>query len=63
MVSVATGEVLLEVLQSIINQLNTMVQCGSSTGTFINLSYANKAQKQLQELLSSQYKMEFKPNK
>jgi len=61
--SMVHGEVLLEVLQSIINQLNTMVQCGSSTGTFINLSYANKAQKQLQELLSSQYKMEFKPNK
>jgi hypothetical protein len=34
-----------------------------SSGTFINLSYANKAQSQLQELLSSQYKMEFKPNK
>jgi len=61
--SMVHGEVLLEVLQSIINQLNTMVQCGSSVGTFINLSYANKAQKQLQELLSSQYKMEFKPNK
>jgi hypothetical protein len=61
--SMVHGEVLLEVLQSIINQLNTMIQCGSSTGTFINLSYANKAQKQLQELLSSQYKMEFKPNK
>lgn len=61
--SMVHGEVLLEVLQSIINQLNTMIQCGSSVGTFINLSYANKAQKQLQELLSSQYKMEFKPNK
>ena len=61
--SMVHGEVLLEVLQSIINQLNTMVQCGSSTGTFINLSYANKAQKQLQDLLSSKYKMEFKPNK
>ena len=61
--SLVHGEVLLEVLQSIINQLNTMIQCGSSVGTFINLSYANKAQKQLQELLSSQYKMEFKPNK
>ena len=61
--SMVHGEVLLGVLQSIINQLNTMIQCGSSVGTFINLSYANKAQKQLQELLSSQYKMEFKPNK
>ena len=61
--SMVHGEVLLEVLQSIINQLNTMVQCGSSTGTFINLSYVNKAQKQLQDLLSSKYKMEFKPNK
>lgn len=53
--SMVHGDVLLEVLQSIINQLNTMVQCGSSVGTFINLSYVNKAQKQLQELLSSKY--------
>jgi hypothetical protein len=61
--SMVHGEVLLEVLQNILNQLQTVVQCGSSSGTFINLSYANKAQRQLQELLSSKYKMEFKPNK
>jgi hypothetical protein len=61
--SMVHGEVLLEVLQNILNQLQTVVQCGSASGTFINLSYANKAQRQLQELLSSKYKMEFKPNK
>lgn len=50
--SMVHGEVLLEVLQSILNQLRTVVQCGSASGTFINLTYADKAQKQLQELLS-----------
>ena len=53
--SMVHGDVLLEVLQSILNQLRTVVQCGSASGTFINLSYADKAQKQLQELLSSKY--------
>ena len=61
--SMVHGEVLLEILQNILSQLSTQVQCGSSTGRFINLSYANKASRQLQELLSSTYKMEFKPNK
>ena len=60
--SMVHGEVLYEILQNIINQLNTLIQCGSSSGTFINLTYANKAQRQLQELLSSQYKIDFKPN-
>ena len=60
--SMVHGEVLYEILQNIINQLNTLIQCGSSSGTFINLTYANKAQQQLQELLSSQYKIDFKPN-
>lgn len=53
--SMVHGDVLLDVLQNIINQLNTMIQCGSSSGTFINLQYAAKAQSQLQELLSSKY--------
>ncbi len=53
--SMVHGDVLLQVLQSIINQLRTVIQCGSASGTFINLSYADKAQKQLQELLSSKY--------
>jgi hypothetical protein len=53
--SIVHGDVLLDVLQNIINQLNTMIQCGSSSGTFINLQYAAKAQSQLQELLSSKY--------
>ena len=53
--SIVHGDVLLDVLQNIINQLNTMIQCGSSSGTFTNLQYAAKAQSQLQELLSSKY--------
>ena len=61
--SMVHGEVLLEILQNILSQLTTQVQCGSSTGRFINFSYANEASRQLQELLSSTYKMEFKPNK
>ena len=60
--SMVHGEVLLEVLQSIIDQLTSQIRCGGFNGTFINLRYADEAQKQLQELLSSQYKMEFKPN-
>lgn len=53
--SMVHGDVLLQVLQSIINQLRTVIQCGSASGTFINLTYAEQAQKQLQELLSSKY--------
>tara|TARA_R110002074_G_scaffold362660_1_gene535784 strand:+ start:1521 stop:2573 length:1053 start_codon:yes stop_codon:yes gene_type:complete len=53
--SMVHGDVLLEVLQSIINQLRTVIQCGSASGTFINLTYAEQAQTQLQELLSSKY--------
>jgi len=62
-VSMVHGDILLSVLQNIINQLNTIIQCGSASGTFINLQYAEKAQKQLQELLSSKYFMDFKPYK
>ena len=53
--SMVHGDVLLNILQNILNQLQTVVQCGSASGTFINLSYANQAQRQLQELLSSTY--------
>lgn len=53
--SMVHGDVLLEVLQSIINQLRTVIQCGSASGTFINLTYAEQAQSQLKELLSSKY--------
>ena len=49
------GDVLLAILQNIINQLRTNVKAGSATGGFINLEYSDKAQKQLQELLSSKY--------
>jgi len=62
-VSMVHGDILLSVLQNIINQLNTIIQCGSASGTFINLQYAEKAQTQLQELLSSKYFMDFKPYK
>lgn len=53
--SMVHGEVLFDILQNILNQLRTVVQCGSASGTFINLSYAERAQRQLQELLSSKY--------
>jgi hypothetical protein len=62
-VSMVHGDILLSVLQNIINQLNSIIQCGSASGTFINLQYAEKAQTQLQELLSSKYFMDFKPYK
>jgi len=62
-VSMVHGDILVSVLQNIINQLNSIIQCGSASGTFINLQYAEKAQKQLQELLSSKYFMDFKPYK
>lgn len=49
------GDVLLNVLQKILNQLNSPIQCGTMTGTFIDKSYTVSAQKQLQDLLSSTY--------
>lgn len=49
------GDVLLNILQKILNQLNSPIQCGSMTGTFIDKSYTVSAQKQLQDLLSSTY--------
>ena len=53
--SMVHGEVLLGILQNILTQLTTVVQCGSASGRFINLSYVEEAQRQLRELLSSKY--------
>jgi hypothetical protein len=53
--SMVHGDVLLNVLQKILNQLNSPIQCGTMTGTFIDKSNALSAQQQLQDLLSSKY--------
>jgi hypothetical protein len=49
------GDVLLTVLQKILNQLNSPIQCGTMVGTFIDKSNTVAAQKLLQKLLSSTY--------
>jgi hypothetical protein len=53
--SMVHGDVLLSVLQKILNQLNTPIQCGTMTGTFIDKSNISGAQRALQDLLSSKY--------
>lgn len=53
--SMVHGDVLLNVLQKILNQLNSPIQCGTMTGTFIDKSNTVAAQKLLQKLLSSTY--------
>lgn len=53
--SMVHGDILLETLQAILNQLRTPIQCGTMTGTFLNTSQIDRAQKKLQELLSSKY--------
>lgn len=53
--SMVHGDVLLTVLQKILNQLNTPIQCGTMTGTFIDKSNVSSAQRELSELLSSKY--------
>ena len=53
--SMVHGNVLLNVLQQILNQLNMPIQCGSMAGTFLDKSALTSAQNQLQELLSSKY--------
>lgn len=49
------GDVLLHVLQQILNQLNSPIQCGTMTGTFIDKSNTTEAQRLLRDLLSSKY--------
>jgi len=49
------GDVLLTVLQKILNQLNTPIQCGTMSGTFLDRSNITAAQQELQKLLSKKY--------
>lgn len=53
--SMVHGDVLLNVLQKILNQLNSPIQCGTMSGTFIDKSNTVAAQRLLQDLLSSTY--------
>jgi len=53
--SLVHGNVLLDVLQKILNQLNTPIQCGTMTGTFLDKSNINSAQRNLKNLISSTY--------
>jgi hypothetical protein len=54
-ISLVHGDVLLNVLQNILNQLNQPIQCGAVQGTFINKGPILSAQRQLQQLLNSKY--------
>ena len=49
------GDVLLKVLQKILNQLSSPIQCGTMVGTFIDQSSRIDAQQELQNLLSQKY--------
>jgi hypothetical protein len=49
------GDVLLNVLQKILNQLNIPIQCGTMSGTFLDRSNITAAQRELQKLLSKKY--------
>jgi hypothetical protein len=53
--SMVHGNVLVETLQYIINQIQAPIVAGSSLGKFMDYTNANKAQKKLQSLLSSKY--------
>ena len=53
--SMVHGDVLLNVLQKILNQLNKPIQCGTMTGTFLDRSSIASAQLELQNLLSHKY--------
>jgi len=53
--SLVHGNVLLQTLQYIINQLQAPIIAGSSLGGYTDYTNANKAQKKLQTLLSSKY--------
>lgn len=54
-ISLVHGDVLLNILQKILNQLVQPIQCGSAQGTFINKNNLQSAQKELQNLLNSKY--------
>jgi hypothetical protein len=49
------GDVLLTVLQKILNQLNTSIECGTMLGKFTDRSNIDLAQLELQKLLSKKY--------
>ena len=49
------GDVLYEILQKIINQLNTPIVCGSMVGTFTSKRPTKQAQRKLKKLLSTKY--------
>jgi len=53
--SMVHGDVLLNVLQKILNQLNKPIQCGTMSGTFLDRSNIASAQRELQNLLSQKY--------
>lgn len=54
-ISMVHGDVLLVILQKILNQLNVPVQAAHLTGTFLDKSNIQSAQRDLQKLLSSKY--------
>jgi hypothetical protein len=49
------GKVLESILQKILNQLKSPIQCGTMSGTFLDTSAINSAQSQLKELKNSKY--------
>ena len=49
------GDVLLTILQKILNQLTTTIQCGTMAGTFLDQTNITAAQKELNNLLSQKY--------
>ena len=53
--SMVHGNVLIHILQLIILQLQSTIECGVECGAFMDLSAANKAQELMQQLLSSKY--------
>jgi len=54
-VSLVHGDILLNILQKILNQLSQPIQCGSAQGTFINRTNLSAAQNEIQNLLNSKY--------
>ena len=51
----AHGDVLKSILQKILNQLTTTIQCGTMAGTFLDQTNITAAQKELNNLLSQKY--------
>ena len=53
--NIVHGKVLESILQNILNQLKSPIQCGTMSGTFLDTSAINSAQSQLKELKNSKY--------